>query len=172
MASLIAYARELLNDPSPTPTLTDQQIQDRLDLNRRDVYNMELRFPDIISTDGSVIWTDFFSRLGFWEDGHTLQGPNWNLVTPATAEPLIGRWTFAVSQQTPIYITGKAYDMYGACAQLLTVLEGSLRQTMNFSADGLSVQRLDQLANIRSLRSSYQKQAWVRNVKLVRGDMR
>jgi hypothetical protein len=172
MATLIAHARELINDSGATPTLTDQQVQDKLDLNRRDVYNMELRFPDIIDTEGNVVWKDFYSRYPFWEDGYTLQGPNWNEVTPTTAEPLIGRWTFAESQLTPVYITGRVYDMYGACAQLLTLVEGQLRCTMNFSADGLSVQRLDQLANIRELRASYRKQAWFRTVRMVRGDMR
>jgi hypothetical protein len=172
MATLIAYVRELINDVAAPQTLTDDQIQTRLDLNRFDVYNKELRFPDIISISGAVIWTDFYASKPFWEDGYTLQGPNWNTVTPTTSEPLIGKWTFAVTQQTPIYISGKVYDVYGACAQLLTVIEGTLRATMNFSADGLSVQRLDQLANIRTLRATYAKQAWIRNVKLVRRDMR
>jgi len=172
MATLIAYARTLINDVAAPQTLTDDQIQTRLDLNRFDVYTKELRFPDIIDTTGTVVWTDFFADRPFWEDGYLLQGPNWGIVVPSTSDPMVGKWTFATTQQTPIYISGKVYDMYGACAQLLTVIEGTLRATMNFSADGLSVQRLDQLANIRELRSQYAKQGWIRNVKLVRRDMR
>jgi hypothetical protein len=62
--------------------------------------------------------------------------------------------------------------MYTAAAKCLTMLESSLRDTMNFSADGLSVQRLDRLTNIRALRREYAAQGWFRTVKMVRGDMR
>jgi hypothetical protein len=173
MEGIIAFVRSIVNDVSPTdPSVTDQWIQDRLDLNRRDVYAVELTAADTITTGGVVEWHDFYAPTYYWEDGYLIQGPSWNELTPDTNEPMIGRWTFVETQQLPLYITGRYYDVYGVAAQVLSQMEAQLQCTIGFTADGLTVNRAEQLQNIRTLRSTVQKQAWTRVVKLRRRDMR
>lgn len=173
MTTLIAFVRGLTNDATVPYTLTDQQLQDYLDLNRLDVYNMELQFPDMISVGGVVEWHDFYSQgYNYWEDGYLIQGPDWQVRTPNTSEPLIGRWTFIASQDTPLYITGRSYDVYAAAVNALKQMESTLQCGIDFTADGLTVSRLQRIQNIRELRKTYTAQMRPRIVKMVRSDMR
>ena len=47
-----------------------------------------------------------------------------------------GVWTFGTSQQPPVYISGAAYDIYGAAVDALYQLLAKERAAIDSDADG------------------------------------
>ncbi len=178
MAYLITFVRELINDPaSATEKWSDQMIQDRLDLNRLDLYADRLKSPDILDTDGTIDWKQFFARLPFWETDFQIQKIGGALNAPTSSEPLIGKFTYATNQTEPLVITGKVYNVYGVASTLLTMWVAELRSQISmWSADGTTIQRIGQVKDAQSLAAKYASLAWgwgnSTQVKLVRKDLR
>lgn len=181
MEYIIAFVRDLINDPSgDNAKFTDQQIQDRLDLNRLDLYQSELREMETINPDdGHIEWHDFFARLPFWETDYLIQEVNGEIVPDAdVAEPLIGKWHWDEEQiYIPYVITGKVYNVYGVAATLITMWIAEIRsQIQSWTADGTTIQRTGQIKNMQDLAATYWGMAWgwggSTQVKLVRKDLR
>jgi len=177
MGYLIQFVRELINDTGATPKFTDQQIQDRLDLKRLDLYADDLKSPDILENDGTIVWKDFYARLPFWETDFVIQQVDGTASTPTTAEPLIGKFHYNTNQTVPLVITGKVYNVYGVAATLLTMWIAEIRgQIQSWSADGTSIQRIGQVKNMQDLSAKYAQMAWgwgnSTQIKLVRKDLR
>lgn len=181
MAYIITYVRELINDPAgASQKFTDQQIQDRLDTQRLDLYQDCLESADTLTPTGTIEWHDFFSDMGFWETDYVIQRTNGvNPGAPTTAEPLIGKWNWAANQVQPLVITGRVYNVYGVASALLnTMIADERRQITSWTADGTTIQRLGQIRNLQNLSQEYAKRAWgwgrgkYSQVKLVRKDLR
>ena len=179
MAYLITFVRELINDPAGADQVfTDQQIQDRLDLNRLDRYAEKLKEADTLTASGSIEWHDFFSKLPFWETDLLIQDPDGDTKTPDVSEPLIGKFHFNAAQnELPLLITGKVYNVYGVAATLATMLVAELRaQIMSWTADGTTVTRIGQVQNLQKLAEKYYAMSWgwgdSTQVKLVRKDLK
>ncbi len=178
MEYIITFVRELINDTVvATQKFTDQQIQDRLDLNRLDLYGDILKSGDTLDTDGTIDWKDFFARLPFWETDFQIQKLGGALNPPTTAEPLIGKFSYATSQTEPLIITGKVYNVYGVASTLLTMQVAELRSQISmWSADGTTIQRIGQVKDAQSLAAKYASMAWgwgnSTQAKLVRKDLR
>jgi len=169
---LLDYLREMINDPvSGSETFTDNRLQDFLDLHRTDARQMLLFAADTVNNHGTVEWFDFYAQIPFWEADAVFQSPTWQYLTPTRSDFLSGNWSFATSQTLPVRITGKYFDMNAAAIDALTRMESLERGTFNFSADGLSIQRLQKLENIRSLRKEYERRQPMRTVRMVRTDV-
>lgn len=181
MQYIINYVRELIGDPSSGGSFTDQQIQDRLDLGRLDIYSREIRAADEVSPDGTILWKHFEAPLPFWEEGATLQEIDGTPVAGATANYLLGHWDFASTRDSDILlVTGKVYNVYSVASSLLTLMVNDLRSNFNFTADGLTVQRISRISDLRAQATSMASQAWgwgwgsdrPTQIKLVRRDVR
>lgn len=178
MGYLITFVRELINDPAgASQKFTDQQIQDRLDLNRLDLYGDILKSPGTLDTDGTIDYKDFYARLPFWETDYTVQKLSGALNAPTSAEPLIGRFQYATHQAEPLVITGRVYNVYGVASTLLLMWIAEVRaQIQSWSADGTTIQRIGQVKNMQDLAAKYAAMAWgwgnSTQVKLVRKDLR
>lgn len=178
MSYLITFVRDLINDPAgATQKYTDQQIQDRLDLNRLDLYISDLDEVDTLTSDGHIEWHDFFARLPFWETDYTIQQLNGVSATPNVAEPLIGKFHYTAHQAHPLVITGKVYNLYGVAATLMTMWIAEIRaQIQSWTADGTTVQRIGQVSSMQKLADKYFEMAWgwggSTQIKLVRRDLR
>lgn len=177
MGYIITFVRELINDTSGTPKWTDQQIQDRLDLNRLDLYGDDLKSGNTLDTDGTIDYKDFFARLPMWETDYVIQKLGGVVVTPDTAEPLIGKFHFNTHQEEPLVITGKVYNVYGVASTLITMWIAEIRsQIQSWSADGTTIQRIGQVKNMQDLAAKYYAMSWgwgnSTQVKLVRKDLR
>jgi hypothetical protein len=178
MDSLITRVRHLINDHESDGDayFTDQEIQDRLDLNRRDIYNLKLDAPPTIVAGGATEYHDFHSLFPFWEEGTVLKDCQGNTLTPNTSDYLTGHWSFTAAQESlPVLITGKRYDVYGSCAGLLIALVSKLRREFNFTADGLTVQRITQVRDLQDQASMFRSMSWASGnasqIKLVRTDI-
>lgn len=178
MSYIITFVRDLINDPAgATQKYTDQQIQDRLDLNRLDLYISDLKEVETLASDGHIEWHDFFARLPFWETDYTIQVINGASSTPNTAEPLIGKFHYTANQIQPLVITGKVYNVYGVAATLMTMWIAEIRaQIQSWTADGTTVQRIGQVSSMQKLADKYFEMAWgwggSTQIKLVRKDLR
>lgn len=178
MAYLITFVRELINDPAGvSQKYTDQQIQDRLDLNRLDLYASPLKEADTLDTDGTIDYKDFFARLPLWETDFTVQKISGALNPPNTSEPLIGKFSYTTHQVEPLVITGRVYNVYGVASTLMTMWIAEIRsQVQSWSADGTTVQRIGQIKNMQELANQYAEMAWgwggSTQVKLVRKDLK
>src|SRR5690349_21055538 len=109
MTELIQRVRLLIGDVTTPYDLQDQDIQDVCDAHREDIrYELLSPAPDIQPPQGQsstaeFVWAAYFSEFGYWENDVVLQGQDttthqpWKLLTPTLAEPIVGRWAFAVT---------------------------------------------------------------------------
>jgi len=178
MEYIITYVRELIHDPAgASQQFTDQQIQDRLDLMRLDLYRHPMCREDTTTSTGSIEWHDFKTGYQFWETDYVIQKINGPVAPPDEANPLLGRFHYDANQVQALIISGKVYNVYGVASGLVTTITGTLRNSVtSWTADGTTVQRLNQLKTLEDLAKSYAGMAWgwgnSSQVKLVRKDLR
>jgi hypothetical protein len=178
MDYLIEYVRHLIDDDDADGEayFTDQEIQDRLDLNRRNLYQTKLDAAPTLVSGGGTEYHDFHSTHPFWEKDVVLQDYQGTTLDPDTADYLTGHWHFTTEPDSlPVLLTGKRYDVYGTCASLLTALISKLRKEFNFTADGLTVQRITQVRDLQDQAALYRQMSWGSGngsqLKLVRKDI-
>lgn len=180
MDYLIQYVRTLIDDhedDSPDgPYFTDQEIQDRLDLTRKSFYVYQLEAKTTLVAGGAREYHDFHASRPFWEEGAVLQDRDGNTLTPDESDWLTGHWHFNADQETCyVYITGKAYDVYTACAGLIHNLVSRLRKEFNFTADGMTIQRITQVKDLECQANNFRRMAWSLSngsqLKLTRSDI-
>jgi len=178
MAYIIQMVRDLISDPAgDTEHFTDQQIQDKLDMARLDVYNEFLKPVATYTETNLAEWHDFWSIHDMWETDYVLQLANGPFTTADVAEPLIGKFHWDERQLIGIRISGRCYNVYRISAVLLTAWISDLRsQITSWTADGTTVQRAGQIKNMNDLALQYYALAWgwgnSSQTKLVRKDLK
>jgi len=174
MAELIDRARFLVRDPAGAGQHFDQlQIQDALDQRRWDVRYLELRYEETLQPGGVTAWLDYYAERGYWEDDYLLQQQDWEEIASAdyAANLLIGHWRFVASRQPPVFLTGRQYDLYAAAADLLETWLAELKLTFDFSVEGQSFSKKNQIDNITALAQSYRARSQPIIIPTHRGDM-
>ena len=180
MQYIITFVRDLINDPAGSGQhYTDQQIQDRLDLQRLDLYQDCLHSGETLMPNGTIEWHDFFSDFGFWETDYVIQKINGPVATPDEADPLTGKFHYDTNQTQPLVISGRVYNIYGVASGLLTSQVAEERKKItSWTADGTTIQRLNNMKSLLDLSEMYSARAWgwgrgkFNQVKLVRRDLR
>lgn len=179
MDHLIKYVRTLIDDHEEDTDgayFTDQDIQDRLDLNRRNLYREPLIGSETLAAGGTTEYHDYHSTWPFWESSTILQDAQGTPLTPDESDFLTGYWHFDTDTELYcLYLTGRRYDVYGTCAGLLINLVSRLRKEFNFTADGLTIQRITQVRDLQEQAEMYRRMSWASGnatqVKLVRKDI-
>jgi len=174
MAELIDRARFLVRDPAGADQhFTQLQIQDALDQRRWDVRYLELQYEETLQSGGVVAWFDYYADRGYWEDDYTLQEQNWDEVNAAdfTANLLVGHFRFVATRQPPVFITGRAYDLYATAADLLETWLAELKLSFDFSVEGQSFSKKNQIENITALANAYRARSQPISMRMVRQDM-
>jgi hypothetical protein len=171
MLSLIARTRQLINDPnSVNQVFDDQTLQDVLDERRVDVINGFTEARPTFS-GSSIQYLHYFAEPGNWEDDYVLKQYLTVLVTPASVEPIVGRFTFSNNVFPPVFITGKNYDCYGAAADLLERMQAKYVLAYSFIANGQNLQRGQISQNIALLVKQYRMKQRPRSIPMVRTDV-
>lgn len=170
MIALIARVRLLISDTSGSPVFQDQDIQDVLDESRADVYNGVLK-PEATFSGASILFLDYFSKLGGWEDDYVLKQYLTTPVTPSFVEPIAGHFQFAVSTLPPIVITGKLYDVYRGAADLLERQAAQWVLRYNMTVDGQNVQRGNVTNALQALAKTYRMKQRARIIHTTRSDV-
>lgn len=128
MEHLIRFVRRLISsDQSPIPVrITDETIQDMLDLTKQYISLVEMTPIPRINQTGVMVYDVYQAPWEYWENTVVLQTPRgehgWQILTPMTANLLTGHWTLTTHQDPPVYITGVTYDVYAAAVNVLEPL--------------------------------------------------
>ena len=178
MEYLIQYVRTLIDDHEEDPDgayFSDQDIQDRLDLTRKSFYIFKLEAKPTLVAGGAKEYHDFQASRPFWEENAVLQDRDGTTLTPDDSDWLTGAWHFDTEPDSCVYITGKSYDVYSACANLIDNLVSRLRKEFNFTADGMTIQRITQVKDLKCQAESFRRMSWSLSngsqLKLVRSDI-
>lgn len=153
MATLIQRVRDHIYDPVDDNALfTADQIEEVLDLWRLEVKQEWLCAVPTQSAAGET-FLDFKSKYGDFEEGATLQDKVWAAIDAGdfTADYSRGVWTFNAQPNYPIYLTGWAYDHYGAAADLMDQKLAKMADLHDWSADGGSYKQSQMYANLNGV---------------------
>ncbi len=170
LASLISRVRTLIDDNASTKTFTDDEVQAALDNWRTDVRYLVLR-PAETRTASGVEYRDYYAPVGDWESDAALYDSTYTALTPSLSEYQAGHWAFTTSTGPPVYLVGKTFDVYGAAAELLEAWAAKLKTAYDFSADGASFNRSQQVAALLQLATDYRKRQKPVTALQVRGDV-
>lgn len=131
MSGLIDFVERLVNDPANAAHSRDD-IQAALD-----VYRIEARYVELapLATYGAggASYLTFQATVGYWESSAALYSASYATLTPATSDPMAGRWTFAAEPARPVTVLGFTHDPYQAAADLLEVRAAQLAEQYDFS---------------------------------------
>ena len=169
--AILSRCRLLIGDPSGVDAVfTDAEITDALERRAQEARYYPLTEQESIAPGGVVTWLTFDAPVGDWETNVVLTDSSYNVLTPATSDPVLGRWTFATQPKMPVFILGVTYDLYGAAGDLL--LPWATRESCAFdvSADGLSLSRSQKAEMHRQRAAEYHAKARTNVTNLVRTD--
>lgn len=171
MANLIARVRLLINDPSGSSSIfQDQDIQDVLDESRVDIVNQALD-PRPTFSGSTIQYLNYYSALGGWEEDYVFKQYLTLIVTPSTFEPIAGHFAFSTSTLPPVYITGKLYDVYRAAADLLERWAARWVLSYNINVDGQSLQRGQAAIALQNLAKTYRSKQRITTSAMTRSDL-
>jgi hypothetical protein len=176
MATLIALARLLIADTGATPLLSDDQIQQKLDEVRRGIFQGLLTPLITYTNTGGMLYNDYEFRpngkpIGFWEANEVLLRGDWTPITPLTSDENVGHWTFN-DQLPPVFIRGRYFDLYHACADLLDYKIANLAATaINFTSDGQGFQLNQQIQTLMAMRDDYRRKQRAMSHPALRDDV-
>lgn len=172
MAALTIRFRRMIGDPAGTDqTWDDDALQDALDFYQSQARYLPLTGRETYAPGGLVSWFDFYADSGDWEDDVQLCTVNWGALAPATSDLLVGHWTFTVSQLPTIYLTGKAYDLAGAAADVLEMWATQLKLQYDFQAHLTRYQRSQKMRACLELADQYRRRQKMVAVPQIRGDV-
>jgi hypothetical protein len=193
MSEIIARVRQELGDVASPQDFLDQDIQDVCDAYRLDItrealtVDYDIQPPQGTSNTALVIWARGFSQFQHWEANEVLQGTNvstgksWVILSPATAERIVGRWTFEVElpsiavtigQYPPVYISGRVFDLHSILGDLF-MRRIALRSLLIFdmTIDGRNL-RLGQILDRWEKQANWHyARGWTRSVEMIRTDL-
>ena len=193
MSQLITRTRLMIFDASGSNQFfADQDIQDTLDETLDFIRYEPLAIgPSLVNTASTnnqpaVIFADYFSRYGWWEQDVVLQGINiptnaaWSVLTPVASDYINGHWQFELNvftsgtvpgQYPPCFATGKVFDLFAASADLLEFWGAALASAYDVSVDGQNLRRSQLMTAKLTLAEQYRRKAKPRIAKIVRDDI-
>lgn len=171
MAALILRVRLLINDPAGASQIfADQDIQDIMDETRQDVFNLALK-PEPTFSGNTILYLDYLSDMGGWEDGFVLKQYLTVTVTPSLSEPIAAHFQFAATTLPPVYITGKLYDVYRTAADLLERWAAKYMTRFDFASDGQRFNVAQVPKQLQELAHTYRLKQRAGVIKAQRGDL-
>jgi hypothetical protein len=172
LAAIIARVRLLIADKGTPPQFSDDELQDTLDQRRTDVRYLELTPAETIAPGGGVTWLDYYAPfdLLWWEGDAQLVDNRFAPLTPLTSDLSGGHWTFATNQRPPVWIVGKAFDLYAASADALEQWIAALKLEYSTTQETNVYQRNERITTMTDLAASYRAKERVRTVTMTRPD--
>lgn len=189
MANLITELRGLAEagtaDYSVTSTTywTDDQLQDVLDLHRRDVIFEPLQMYPVQIAGGSISYQDYRSSYGFYEatTGGTsilyLQDSTGANIGTANYTPDYrrGQFQFSADQAGSVYyLTGRSYDIQASAADVWRRKAAHHAPTsFDFTTDNHTIHRSQVYQHCKEMADFFdgQSSASIQTVSMFRSDM-
>jgi len=157
---------------------SDDQLQDRLDAHRQDVYRAPLQ-PIQTYSGGTVVYHDYHSAYSNLEatSGGTaifyVEDAAGSAVGTALYTPDYNRGVITFAADTggsSYYLYGRAYDMNAAAADVWRQKAGHYATAVNFSTDNHRIDRGEIIKNCLSMAGFYAQQSGATTVLINRGD--
>ena len=173
LSSIISHVRLLIGDTAGSPQVwSDDDIQTFLDNHRQDVKYAQL-YPVTDYSTGVAQYLEWRAGGGWWDDDATLTDAQYQTLTPATKDLQRGVWVFATHTPDAL-LSGAAYDVNAAAADVCDAWIGKIKFAYDFTADGSTFHRSQMLDHLQALavrlRSSGPN-GGVRTAQLVRSDL-
>lgn len=163
LAELVDYVKQLFPECASLPLpLIEQKI-----LETGEYVSLQLEPLSAVSASAIVENKRFIDPVGGAFDSDVrVQDLSWALATPSGSDLLNGVWDFATHQQG-ILLSGTRYDLNRACANLARHMGRiSAAGGLSFSADGLTVNLGNVLANYNVMAASFDAMSRPQVVKL------
>jgi len=192
MTNLIQRVRDLTSAGSAdyvagaTTYWTDDQIQAALDRNRAEVTDEVLSTVPTVNSGGTVEyliyesqWRDLENTTGGTVIHYLRDGTGARVGTALyTADYERGRYSFASSTGgSTLMLTARAYDLYGAAADIWRQKAAHVADRFDFSADGASFKASQLIAQYTDMAKRAESKATfggeaARSVTMYRDDVR
>lgn len=169
LATIITRLRALIGDDGATAVLSDGDLQAILDHNRGVSRYRELT-AEVSYVNSVATYLTYHAHATDWEDGAALVDGDYTALTPDTTDLIAGRFTFAATTEPPVYISGNHFDIYNAAADALEIWAAKVAVQFDFSADGSSFSRSQQVDNLLAAAERMRGLAPARVGTLVRTD--
>ena len=171
MADLIARVRLLIADSPTNGVFTDQQVQDACDFRRTEVRYSALIPQPTYLPGPTIVYLDYYSDAQHWESDIVLQDLSFNTLSPSLSEPIVGHWAFATQPNgIGVRATGKTFDIWSACADLLDAWAASVKLSTDFSTDFQSFKLSQKYQQLTDLSKEYRKRAQIQTARMWQGD--
>lgn len=165
MSDLITRVSLMIAEQTNT-NITQQEVQDKLDECRVDLWQALLTPRITFTNPGGMEYNDYYyipggdprsKPIGFFEANEVLIWGDFTTLTPVTSDELVGHWTFN-NQLPPVMIRGRYYDIYRAAADLLDYKIANFAATaIDFTSDGQSFHLSQQLTTLQKMRDDYRR---------------
>ena len=172
MVNLIARLRGLIYDPeSASQIFDDDDLQGFLDDHRTDARYLELEPHETYASGGAVSYLTYTAPVGDWESTVSIVDSNYDAVTADTSDYRRGVWTFATSKTPPLYLSGSYYNIHSAAVAALREWLARLKLAYDFTADGATFKRSQQVKQIEDLIARYEGAAGAQVMTMTRSDV-
>lgn len=184
MATLITRLRTQIHDAAGTAQVfADDELQELLDSRRVDLYDEPMLSIPQVSAGGTVTYYEFGAPgYGDLEDtsGGTAcfyvtdsTGARRGTATWAAVDYQRGRVVFTTDQAgTALYVTARSYDVAGAAADACERWAQRVALQFDFSTDGQSFARSQQLKALNGMAEMFRRKARIRRTTITRTDVR
>lgn len=182
MVELIARVRQLTSAGTAAYTVdgsaafTDDHLQDVLDRHVRTFHHVPLAWDQSWPGGGSVEWTEGHLPYGQLETGtaaFTLEDSlGANVGTASyTLDDQSGRITFTADQGgTVYYASGRSYNLWLACAEVLETWAAAESRSFDFQSDASRFARSQKAAGLLKAAAAFRRKAPAGRARLVRRD--
>lgn len=144
--------------PAGTATWTDDELEEFLDERRVDVGEAALTgIPSTVA--GRLAYLTFAAPRKWWESDAALTDAGGTVLTPATAEPLNGRWTFSSAVAVSVFVTGRYFDMYGSAQAVCEAWAARVAREFDFATDGQTFDRTGKREGLLKVAREYARKA-------------
>lgn len=158
MVELIARLRGMIHDPSgANATFSDDDLQGFLDDNRTDANYLELEPRVSYAPGGAVSYLVYATNVGDWETTAAIVDSNYAAVVASVSDYRRGTWTFAASREPPLFVSGSHYNLNLAAVDALEQWMAKVKFAYDFTADGATFKRSQQLSSMAALIARYQE---------------
>lgn len=172
MAGLVVRLRRMIADPaSDSQVFSDDELLDALDVYQL-VHRYERTQPVATIQPGGVrIYLDYYAYDGDWEADESLYDASFNVLTPATADRLVGHWKFPANTGLVVWITGKTYDLHAAAADVLESWAAKVHLDFDFSDLQAQFRRSQQMQMLLQMAAQHRAKSRPRTATLQRDDI-
>lgn len=184
MATLITRLRLQVHDAAGTAQVfTDDELQELLDARRVDIYDEPMLSIPQVGAGGTVNYYEF-GVPGYGDLEDTLGGTAVFYVTDsvgarrgtamwADVDYQRGRVVFTTDQAgTALYVTARSYDVNGAAADACERWAQRVALQFDFSTDGQSFSRSQQLKALNTMATQFRSKARIRRTTITRTDVK